>query len=90
MILIDIYFNSYEIIESPKIIGLNATKIGQINFYPNNRNIFFEQTEKPTIVFLYDDYSISCDEKMIEFISYTNSESEFVQYCFEVSNKILM
>lgn len=90
MILIDVYFTSYEIIESPKIIGLTANKIGQINFYPNSRNIFFEQTEKPTIVFLYDDYSISCEEKMIDFISFTNSESEFVEYCFEISNRILI
>ena len=67
--------------EGPIIIHIGRNAIGSIEFYPSDTNPFMEEYG---YVRVYDNGELFCDEHLAKLITYTDSHSEFMEFCFDL------
>jgi hypothetical protein len=67
--------------ETPQIVHIGRNAIGVIEFYPSQVNPFIEGHG---YVRVYDNGELFCDEHLAKLITYTDSHSEFMEFCFDL------
>jgi hypothetical protein len=76
------FFDSFRVKnETPTIVHVGRNAIGSIEFYPSDTNPFMEEYG---YVRVYDNGELFCDEHLAKLITYTDSHSEFMEFCFDL------
>ena len=76
------FFDSFRVKnETPTIVHIGRNAIGSIEFYPSDTNPFMEDYG---YVRVYDNGELFCDEHLAKLITYTDSHSEFMEFCFDL------
>jgi len=76
------FFDSWRVKnEMPTIVHIGRNAIGSIEFYPSEKNLFMDGYG---YVRVYDNGEIFCDEHLAKLITYTDSHSEFMEFCFDL------
>ena len=79
------FFDSFRVKnESPTIVHIGRNTIGSIEFFPSDKNPFMEDYG---YVRVYDNGELFCDEHLAKLITYTDSHSEFMEFCFDLWKK---
>ena len=76
------FFDSYRVKnEGPTIVHIDRNAIGSIELYPSEINPFMEEYG---YVRVYDNGELFCDEHLAKLLTYTDSHSEFMEFCFDL------
>ena len=76
------FFDSFRVKnETPTIVHIGRNAIGSIEFYPSDTNPFMDGYG---YVRVYDNGELFCDEHLAKLITYTDSHSEFMKFCFDL------
>ena len=66
------------------IVHIGKRYIGSIEFFPSDKNPFMEDYG---YVRVYDNGELFVDEHLAKLITYTDSHSEFMEFCFDLWKK---
>jgi len=79
------FFDSFRVKnEAPTIVHIGRNTIGSIEFFPSDKNPFMEGYG---YVRVYDNGELFVDEHLAKLITYTDSHSEFMEFCFDLWKK---
>ena len=79
------FFDSFRVKnETPTIVHIGRNAIGSIELYPSETNPFMEDYG---YVRVYDNGELFVDEHLAKLITYTDSHSEFMEFCFDLWKK---
>jgi len=70
--------------EAPTIVHIGRNSIGSIEFFPSDKNPFMEDYG---YVRVYDNGELFVDEHLAKLITYTDSHSDFMEFCFDLWKK---
>lgn len=84
--LFDKFFDSYRIKDDTvhNLFYIGRSPIGTIELYPSDKNPFIDGHG---IVRVFDNGELYCDEHIANFLNYTDSHKEFMEYCFDIWKK---
>jgi hypothetical protein len=76
------FFDSYRVRDNASmVVYIGKNSIGFIDFYPSKINPFMEDK---ALVQVYDNGEIWCDEHLAKLLAYTDSHSEFMEFCLDI------
>ena len=76
------FFDSFRVKDDvPTIVHIGRNAIGYIELYPSDTNPFMEEYG---YVRVYDNGELFCDEHLAKLLTYTDSHSEFMEFCFDL------